>query len=357
MPTTAIDRRRLLLAGLAAALPWPARAGSASAPLLAFCTRPEGRAPELLVFDRGTVVLRHLLPTRAHGLAWDPVRRQGIVFARRPGTWALAFSPDGGAAPRWLEVLTGRHFYGHGCFSPDGALLYTTENDYEAARGCIGIYDAADDFRRLGEFDSGGVGPHDLCLLPGGRTLLVANGGIETHPDYGRAKLNLADMRSSLSLIDAADGSLLVDFPGPPDWQQLSLRHVSLDGQGRPWFAGQYEGLRYQPVPLIGRVTGEGGLTFAAEPQPGWRDLEGYAASVACWGDLVAATLPRADRLLLWRAADGTFQRSLRLREVFALAPRPGQLFVGGMAGGGYLDEEDAPVTLEPVENHALWLV
>ena len=49
------------------------------------------------------------------------------------------------------------------------------------------------DFARVGEFPTHGVGPHELLLLGDGRTLAVANGGIETHPDFGRAKLNIAD--------------------------------------------------------------------------------------------------------------------------------------------------------------------
>ena len=40
-----------------------------------------------------------------------------------------------------IPSIEGRHFFGHGVFSPDGKLLYATENDFEAARGVIGVYD------------------------------------------------------------------------------------------------------------------------------------------------------------------------------------------------------------------------
>ena len=42
---------------------------------------------------------------------------------------------------------------------------------------------------RIGELASFGVGPHEVVLMPDGATLVVANGGIRTHPDRDRAKL------------------------------------------------------------------------------------------------------------------------------------------------------------------------
>ena len=40
-----------------------------------------------------------------------------------------------------------------------------------------------------------------------GRTIAVANGGIATHPDFDRVKLNLATMEPSLVRLDAAPAS------------------------------------------------------------------------------------------------------------------------------------------------------
>ncbi len=355
----AIDRRRLLLAGLAAALPWPvagtAWAGSQRPPLL-YSTRPRGGPYAAVVEREGREVLRLPLPTRAHGFAWDPIARRAAVFARRPGTWVLVFSPERPEDRRWLASVPGRHFYGHGCFSADGALLYASENDYEAARGCVGVYDARDGFRRLGEFDSGGVGPHDLCLTPDGRHLMVANGGIETHPDYGRAKLNLDRMRSSLALLDAENGAMVGQTTGPEAWFQLSWRHIAFDRQARAWVCAQYQGSRYEAAPLLARVAGDG-LVLAQAPLPGWRHLEGYAAALALWEDKIAVTLPRADRVMLWRAEDGAFLESLDLEEIAAVATDQQGLFLGGTAGGTLLQAGLSRLTAEPVDNHAVWLV
>ena len=93
-----------------------------------------------------------------------------------------------------LSSVPGRHFFGHGAFSPDGRLLYATENDFDNARAVVGVYDVGSGFARIGEFGTQGVGAHELLLSPDGELLVVANGGIETHPDYGRAELNLDTM-------------------------------------------------------------------------------------------------------------------------------------------------------------------
>ena len=43
--------------------------------------------------------------------------------------------------------------------------------------------------------------PHEILRFPGSDTLIVANGGIQTHPDTGRAKLNIERMLPNLSYL------------------------------------------------------------------------------------------------------------------------------------------------------------
>src|SRR3546814_10690678 len=79
---------------------------------------------------------------------------------------------DGAQPPVALQAAAGRHFFGHGVFLPDGRRMLATENHYEAGHGVLGVYDASDggDYRRIGEFPTGGVGPHEVVLLPDGRS-------------------------------------------------------------------------------------------------------------------------------------------------------------------------------------------
>ncbi len=102
-----------------------------------------------------------------------------------------------------------RHFYGHGVFSRDGRLLYATEHDNETRAGLIGVYNATGGYKRIGEMPTYGIGPHEVILLSDGKTLAVANGGIETHIETGREKLNLSSMQPSLAFIDSTNGRLI----------------------------------------------------------------------------------------------------------------------------------------------------
>ncbi|MGD1935248.1 MAG: DUF1513 domain-containing protein, partial [Candidatus Phaeomarinobacter sp.] len=210
----AIDRRHCL-AGLGSA----ALLGAGGAPAgLTLGTDPfflsaargtDGRFRLVTLDANGRRAEAAALPARGHSAAISPDRRTAVVFARRPGTFALVTDMPGGDPIRQINAPSGRHFYGHGVFSADGTLLYATENDFEAARGVIGVYDVQDGYTRLGELPSHGVGPHDIGLSADGKMLIVANGGIETHPDAPRVKLNLDSMRPSLAFIRRSDGSLI----------------------------------------------------------------------------------------------------------------------------------------------------
>ena len=68
-------------------------------------------------------------------MTFSPAAGRAVVFARQPGTFAVVFDPSGREAPVTIPSIEGRHFFGHGVFSPDGKLLYATENDFDAARG------------------------------------------------------------------------------------------------------------------------------------------------------------------------------------------------------------------------------
>ena len=154
------------------------------------------------------------LPGRAHGMAVHPDGDLAMVIARRPGTFLQPVDLRQGRLLKPLGCAPQRHLYGHALYSPDGHWLYTTENDYEAGRGVIVVRNARQDYRVVDEFHSGGIGPHELRLLSDGNTLVVANGGIRTHPDFDRTPLNLESMQPSLAYLDRHHGQLFRPGPG-----------------------------------------------------------------------------------------------------------------------------------------------
>lgn len=175
-------------------------------------------------------------------MALSPDGGEWVAFARRPGRFGVAI-PVGTRPPVWFASKSDRHFFGHGVFSAAGRLLYATENDYERAAGVIGVRDATDSYRQIGEFPAHGMEPHDIALLSDGRTMVIANGGIRTHPDKGTEELNLPDMRPSLVYVDVATGDLLEEHVLAPELHQLSIRHLAIASGDTVVFGCQYRDL------------------------------------------------------------------------------------------------------------------
>ncbi|MBY3223248.1 DUF1513 domain-containing protein [Rhizobium laguerreae] len=275
------------------------------------------------VTERGEIVDQVALPARAHGMAFSAATGKTVAFARRPGTYAMIVDPWNKGEPIVISSREDRHFYGHGAFSPDGRLLYASENDFDGNRGMIGLYDATDRFTRIGEFETYGIGPHDMTVSDDGRLLIVANGGIETHPDFGRTKLNLGEMQPSLALIDAATGALVEKHVLPAEWAELSTRHVDLDGEGRIWFACQYEGHRKDLPPLVGHFAKGEDLTFIDLPGETTRRLANYVGAIAVNRSegLVGITSPKGGASVTIDARTGKMLAETSVPDAAGIAP------------------------------------
>lgn len=336
-----IDRRHFLAgagAAFVATLTTGARealAGASAVYASAFQTRPGEFGVATLAQD-GQIVTRERLPVRGHGFACHDTRF--VVFARRPGIYAVAFDRSGGA-PVTFSTPPDRHFFGHGLFSPDGKLLYAAENAFESGDGMIGVYDATDGYRRIAEFASAGIDPHDMTLLEDGRTLCVANGGILTHPDYGRAKLNLATMQPSVAFIALSDGSLIEKHTLPPELSRLSLRHMARDARGRVWIGAQYEGSKSETPPLVAHVARGEELALFDLPPEQWRALRNYVGSVAANadGDRIAFTSPKGGAVLVVDALAKRFITTRAEAQVCGVAAN-GPDFVTSTEAGNFGD-------------------
>jgi uncharacterized protein len=283
------------------------------------------------------------LPARGHGICLRPGTSEAVVFARRPGTFAAVFEPTTGLVLRRFDSPPGRHFYGHGVFDPTGRVLAATENDTTRGQGVLGLYDAADGYRRIGELPAHGIGPHDIALLPDGKTLAVANGGILTLPESGRDKLNLDTMRPSLNRIELASGRLLDDGRLPDRLRHLSIRHLA-QAEGNLLAAGlQWEGAPGELVPLVAVDRGNGLSTLEAPPAE-LATMAGYIGSVAFDGAgvVLGASCPRGNLIAFWRVADGGFLRTVEIVDACALGPAraPGRFLAA--SGTGAMVEIDA---------------
>jgi len=326
--------RRSFLAGLAAsgtaALDSsPLTAGSGDDRLLiSAARRSDGSFVLVGCTESGAISFELPLPGRGHATTHSPDGRTAVHMARRPGRFMLVVDLPAGTLRAFASAPDGRHFYGHAAFSPDGKLLFTTENDFDRGRGVIGIWDCRGAYRRTGEWDSGGIGPHDLTLLPGDRVMAIANGGILTHPDSGRAKLNIADMKPNLTFVDARDGTVIQQIALPSELHKNSIRHLDAGPDGSVLFGMQYQGARTDAPPLVGHVAADGTYRLFDAPETLSPRLQGYCADVAidASGRFGASTFPRGDRIAIWSLPDGKLVTLSTARDSAGIAagPHPG---------------------------------
>ena len=265
-----------------------------------------------------------VVPLRAHDSVLHPIRSQVLFFSRRPGRDIYCVDYQSQRLVHTLQAKAGHHFYGHGCFSADGKLLFTTENPFHLSRsngheGVIGIYDSVD-YQRLGEMPSGGIGPHQLKMMPDQNTLVVANGGIFTHPALPREKLNLDSMQSSLAYIDASEGKLIERyFPQDP---QMSIRHLDCGAQNQVVMGVQYQGPAFESRPLVLSHKGEDQLHALVANKSIWQSHAQYIASVAIDGqrEIALTSAPRGGVVDCWDLKLGKHKQQFNIRDAAGLS-------------------------------------
>lgn len=248
------------------------------------------------------------LPQRGHSFAHCPDGGSGVAFGRRPGDFAVVFDLRSGQQRHMIRAADDRSFCGHGAYTRDGRLLFATEVIASQGEGVLGIYDARDGYRRVGEWSTHGLDPHEILLMPDGHTLAVANGGILMRADMPRLKLNIPDMAPSLVYIDSRDGRLAGMVKPATELHQLSTRHIAIDHLGRVAVAMQYEGPRDDAVPLVAlhdpRSAG-GEFSYLPMPEAERAALRQYCGSAAVdrSGRFLAVSSPRGNRVLIWNLA------------------------------------------------------
>jgi len=279
-------------------------------------THDRNERPHVGAFDdAGRSLFRFPLDLRGHAAVVHPLRRNlAVIIARRPGNLLYEIDLAGGHVRRVVPSANNRHFYGHGVYSPDGRYLFTTENDFRNGVGVIGVRDG-ETLAQVREMPSYGVGPHELVLLSDGQTLVVANGGIRTHPDSPRQKLNLPAMAPSLTYIDASSGA--PRGAHTVDNRFLSIRHLAVGRDDLIGVALQYEGPQEDAVPLVGFQGGDGPIVLAGAPDSLLRSLNHYTGSICLHTEsgTAAVSCPRGGQVTFWDSNTARFLASLPIRD------------------------------------------
>lgn len=325
MATNVVETgRRRFLSGLLAAslIPKPSWADAGSPAFLSAAATQAGDYILCGISADLNIVFQIPLPARGHAAAGHPTRPEAVAFARRPGKFAIVIDCTTGRQTAVLNAPEGRHFYGHGAFSADGSRLYTTENDYGTGRGRIGVWDASHNYSRLDEWDSGGIGPHDIKRLPGSDMLVVANGGIDTHPDGGRTKLNIPTMQPNLAYVH--EGSVVEISQLPDEMHMNSIRHLAVSDDGTVAFGMQWQGDGH-PAALVGLHSFGNQMVLMQTVSEDVRRMDGYVGSIAFSGagNDIAATSPRGGLIQIYDAATRALRTSKSVIDVSGVSATP----------------------------------
>ncbi len=248
------------------------------------------------------------------------------VMGRRPSEWFWILAADNGKLRYSIKAEANRHFYGHACYSLEGDLLYVTENNTSDFSGVIGIYDVASGYKKIGEFATQGIGPHEIVIHPDGKTLVIANGGIKTER-ASREELNIDSMQPSLVYLDRHEGKLIQQVY--PAHNQMSVRHLTMHSDGTVIIGIQFQGERHLNVPMVlTHRLGQSEFTALQMDQTnpnGWHRFHHYIASVSVDSNrnLVCATSPIGGCAAVFDLNSGELIESVDLADCAGVAIYP----------------------------------
>lgn len=315
-----MQRRHFVLAsGALLGLPfigaWPALAKSAKfTPVLSAAS--DGSGKHIGVWNDDHWQLSQTISHRGHDSLFHHQRQELVFFSRRPGREMFVIDAKQGALLHTVVSEDGYHYYGHGCLSANGRYLYTSENHVAGdGAGSIGIYDCQENYQCLGHMDCGGIGPHELALMPDNETLVIAIGGIKTLPASGRTTLNPNSMAPALHYLDIASGQL-VERQAAPHFQ-LSLRHLDVSSSGEVIVGAQFQGNLPSHLPLVYRHKRGENLTPLSYGDLPLQFKQDYIASVSIdeHGEYAVTSCPRDNVVCLWNLATGKLQQLYALRD------------------------------------------
>lgn len=256
---------------------------------------------------------------RGHGLSKNPRNNKVVLFPRYPGTEAVEFDLNNPAQQEFTS-LNDHVMSGHGVFSADGQYLYCVEVSKTDGSGLISVRDTQQ-YKVQRQFQSGGIGPHEIKWLPDGKTLVVANGGLIT--DGKGNAINLDSMDSNLTYLDAASGKII------SQWRinepKASLRHIDVSPQGKVAIAIQLqrEACEHQNlVPLCAVHDGQNPIELLQAPETLLSSLQDYVGSVCISpkSNIAGFTSPRGNLACFWHLDKKQILAAHRMQDVCGIA-------------------------------------
>lgn len=300
----------------------------------------------------GDIITQVLLPARSHAAVFNSVKNEALFFSRRPGNELYVINASTNRMETIIHANVGRHFYGHGILTPDGKYLLATENDFEAGVGKITIRDANKNYSVVKEIPSFGVGPHELSFMPNSNLIVVANGGLRTHPDKNRLPQNVQTMRPNVSFIDWQSGHLLAQYE--PDNLKMGLRHLHVKANGDVIIGVQYKGSVLDNVPLVLKASLHSGIMALNTSSNFAYKNKQYTASVCNTNNSTWVSCPKSHTLTCWNSH--SLVGSCKIKDVAGIAylKESHTLMVSNGSGAiGSVSNENGRIQFKAVRQHS----
>lgn len=267
---------------------------------------------------KGDETFRLNLPEMPHGFAMDNHHgHKLVVFPGLTGQKLVVMDLANNNQLAEIKIRKNRYFNGHGAFSQDGRFLFATENVFATSQGVIGVYDAKT-YEFIREIPGYGIGPHGLRAMPDGKTLVIATGGLETHPATGKFFANLNSMQSAVQFIDIESGALLASRQIPV--KKLSIRNIYFAGNNRLLVTCQYYGKRQMPK-IVGLIEGMGEIEMLDIDEDNLWNMKSYTGGTVVSGDIAAVSCPRGNHLTFWDLKQKKFMSKVKIDDVSGIQP------------------------------------
>lgn len=244
----------------------------------------------------------------AHGIHRNPTDQNRLAIFEKKGPNACEFDLATQTIVRSIPIVSTtratdkRYFYGHGSYSIDGQVLFSTETELDGLNGLIGIRNSRD-LAYLGEFPSYGKEPHECKLIDGGKTLVVTNGGGVSHgaaPSVAYIDINSQQLLEKVELTNAKlnTGHLAISDKG--ELVVISAPRVGLSNTSLGGVSIRPEGEQLQPI---------------ASPQAITQRMRGEALSVAIHtaSGVAAVTHPDGGMVTFWSIASRSLIKIIEL--------------------------------------------
>jgi uncharacterized protein len=195
-------------------------------------------------------------------------------------------------------------FVGHGVYTPDGNILATVaqySNDRGSEAGLGKIYCLNKDLKKLGEFPSFGLEPHDVKLL--GKDLIVFNASIFND------QRNFSKIDSCISIIDWQNEKLIKHIN--LENKSYSMAHFFAKSTGEIFGVGGRAKSENQLAPLILKIN-ESKIIADLE------SIDGNSPFLSIQLDrnfkILAATLPGEQKIFFWDLKTGKKIKNIYLK-------------------------------------------